>query len=62
MYLLMGIIPLVIGILLLICAGRKSQSMHRTAIVMVIIGILLIAVSLGMLFLVLSGRVTLPLK
>ena len=62
MYLLIGIIPLVIGILLLICAGRKSQFMHRTAIVMVVVGILLIAVSLVMLFLVLSGRITLPLK
>lgn len=62
MYLLMGMIPLLVGILLLICAGRKSRFIHRTAIVMVVVGILLIVVSLSMFFLVLSGRVTLPLK
>lgn len=62
MYLLMGIIPLAIGILLLIWAGKKSRFMHRTAIVMVVVGILLIVVSLSIFFLVLSGRVTLPLK
>ncbi len=62
MYLLMGIIPLAIGILLLICAGKKSKPICRIAIVMVILGVLLIIASLGMLFLVSSGRVTLPLK
>ncbi len=62
MYLVIGIVPLVIGILLLICAGKKSNSIRRTAIILMVLGILLIGVSLGMLFLVMSGRVILPLN
>ena len=62
MYFLVGIISLVIGILLLLCAGRKGRFGHRTVAVMMAVGILLVAVSLGMFFLVLSGRITLPLK
>lgn len=62
MYLVFGIIPLVIGILLLICAGKKSKFIRRTAIILMILGILLVGVSLGMLFLVMSGRVVLPLN
>jgi len=75
MYLLAETALLVIGIMLLTgaynssgsiravtCAGRKSQTRYRTAIVMAAAGILLIAMSLGMFFLVLSGRIILPLK
>ena len=62
MYLLPGIVLFIIGILLLICVGKKSKPICRIAMAMVILGVLLLIASLGMFFLVLSGRVTLPLK
>lgn len=62
MYLLIGLIPLAMGIILLRCAGKGANWLKKVAAVMIVLGILLTVASLGILVLVLSGRIMLPLK
>lgn len=61
MFFLMEIVLLIIGILLLMFAIYKRKVIRRTAIFLAIPGILLIGAGLSMFFLVLSGRMILPL-